>query len=114
MSKIGYNSACIVTENCIKCKYMDCVEICPEDAFREGPNFLVIDSDACSGCNRCIDECPAVAICPEDNVPPDQFEFIAINAELSRSWPKITNKKHPSQDADDWVIISNKRHLLIR
>ena len=52
----------VVTENCIKCKYTDCVDVCPVDCFREGPNFLVIDPDECIDCSLCVAECPAKAI----------------------------------------------------
>ena len=73
----------VVTENCIKCKYTDCVDVCPVDCFREGPNFLVIDPDECIDCAVCIPECPANAIYAEEDVPQDQLNFIALNAELS-------------------------------
>ena len=74
----------VVTENCIKCKYTDCVDVCPVDCFREGPNFLVIDPDECIDCAVCIPECPANAIYPEDDVPADQVQFIELNAELAK------------------------------
>ena len=74
----------VVTENCIKCKYTDCVDVCPVDCFREGPNFLVIDPDECIDCAVCIPECPANAIYAEEDVPQDQLNFIALNAELAR------------------------------
>jgi ferredoxin len=78
--------AFVVTENCIKCKYMDCVEVCPVDCFHEGPNFLVIDPDECIDCTLCEPECPAEAIFSEDEVPADQKEFLKINAELAKQW----------------------------
>ncbi len=62
----------VVTENCIKCKYTDCVDVCPVDCFREGPNFLVIDPDECIDCAVCIPECPANAIFAEEDLPADQ------------------------------------------
>ena len=80
----------VVTENCIKCKYTDCVEVCPVDCFHEGPNFLVIDPDECIDCTLCEPECPANAIYPEDDVPAGQEGFVALNAELSQAWPVIT------------------------
>src|SRR5256885_8318302 len=73
----------VVTETCIKCKYTDCVDVCPVDCFREGPNFLVIDPDECIDCAVCIPECPANAIFAEEDVPADQLAFIKLNAELS-------------------------------
>ena len=80
----------VVTENCIKCKHTDCVEVCPVDCFHEGPNFLVIDPDECIDCTLCEPECPVGAIFPEDDVPAGQEGFVALNAELSRSWPVLT------------------------
>lgn len=93
----------VVTENCIKCKYTDCVEVCPVDCFHEGPNFLVIDPEECIDCTLCEPECPAEAIFAEDDVPEGQEEFLAINAELSASWPVITQKKDAPDDADEWL-----------
>lgn len=93
----------VVVENCIKCKYTDCVEVCPVDCFHEGPNFLVIDPEECIDCTLCEPECPAEAIFAEDDVPEGQEEFLAINAELSASWPVITQKKDAPDDADEWL-----------
>lgn len=92
----------VVTENCIKCKYTDCVEVCPVDCFHEGPNFLVIDPQECIDCTLCVAECPAHAIFAEDDVPADQQHFFAINAELAARWPVIARKKDPPPDADAW------------
>ena len=75
----------VVTETCIRCKYTDCVDVCPVDCFREGPNFLVIDPDECIDCTLCVAECPVEAIYAEDDVPADQEEFKAINAELAEA-----------------------------
>lgn len=94
--------AYVVTENCIKCKFTDCVDVCPVDCFREGPNFLVIDPDECIDCTLCVPECPAEAIFAEDDVPDAQRNFIALNAELSKNWPVIAERKDPLPDADDW------------
>ncbi len=94
--------AYVVTENCIKCKYMDCVDVCPVDCFHEGPNFLVIDPDECIDCSLCVSECPAEAIFAEDDVPHRQHEFITLNAELCKIWPVIAERREPLADADDW------------
>ena len=67
----------VVTEACVKCKYTDCVDVCPVDCFREGPNMLVIDPEECIDCTLCVPECPVEAICAEDDVPPAQRDFIA-------------------------------------
>ena len=92
----------VVGDNCIKCKYTDCVEVCPVDCFHEGPNFLVIDPDECIDCTLCEPECPAEAIFAEDDVPDDQQDFIALNAELAKEWPVITEMKDAPDDADEW------------
>lgn len=104
----------VVTENCIKCKYTDCVDVCPVDCFHEGPNFLVIDPDECIDCTLCEPECPAQAIFSEDDLPDEQMEFLEINAELSRVWPVISEKKEPLSDAEEWDGIPNKTPLLER
>jgi ferredoxin len=92
----------VVTENCIKCKFTDCVDVCPVDCFHEGPNFLVIDPDECIDCTLCEPECPANAIHGEDEVPEGQEIFIQLNAELAKQWPSITEVKSPLPDADEW------------
>lgn len=92
----------VVTENCIKCKYTDCVEICPVDCFHEGPNFLVIDPEECIDCSLCEPECPIEAIFAEDELPEGQEHFLELNAELSPLWPVITEKIDPPEDADEW------------
>ena len=73
----------IVGENCINCKYGDCVEVCPVDCFYEGENMLVINPDECIDCALCEPECPANAIFSEDEIPEDQKDFLQLNAELS-------------------------------
>lgn len=102
----------IVTESCIKCRYTDCVDVCPVDCFRAGPNFLVIDPDECIDCAVCIPECPVDAIYAEEDVPEDQKDFIDLNAELSKEWPSITRAEEKADDADEWADIVDKRNLL--
>ena len=104
----------VVTEACIQCKYTDCVAVCPVDAFREGANMLVIDPRDCIDCNLCVPECPVDAIYPEHEVPAEQQTFIALNAELARSWPVITRVKAAPADAAAWAEVRHKRHLLDR
>lgn len=104
----------VVTENCIKCKYMDCIEVCPVDCFHEGPNFLVIDPDECIDCTLCEPECPANAILAEDVLPEDQKHFTALNAELAKQWPVITEKGEPPADAKDWDGVPDKLSHLER
>jgi len=104
----------VVTETCIKCKYTDCVDVCPVDCFREGPNMLVIDPDECIDCAVCIPECPVNAIYAEEDVPESQQDFIALNAYLAKAWPSITDTKPGPPDADDWKDITEKRQYLER
>lgn len=102
----------VVTENCIKCKYTDCVEVCPVDCFYEGPNFLVIDPDECIDCALCEPECPVDAIYSEDELPDDQAEYLDINADLAAKWPNITEKKDAPPDAEQWEDVPNKKQYL--
>lgn len=104
----------VVTENCIKCKYTDCVEVCPVDCFHAGPNFLVIDPEECIDCSLCEPECPAGAIFDEDDVPEDQKHFTELNAELSTLWPVLTEKEPALEDADEWDGKEGKLELLER
>ena len=98
----------VVTEACIRCKYTDCVDVCPVDAFREGPNFLAIDPDECIDCAVCVPECPVNAIYAEEDVPSNQQSFIGLNAELAREWKPITRTKLALPDADEWSRIEAK------
>jgi len=104
----------IVTENCIKCKYTDCVEVCPVDCFHEGPNFLVIDPEECIDCTLCVPECPAEAIYSEDDLPDEMQHFLDLNEELSQSWPVITEQKDPPEDATEWDGVEEKLKYLER
>ena len=104
----------VVTENCIRCKYTDCVDVCPVEAFHEGPNFLVINPDECIDCDVCVPECPAEAIFAEEDLAQDQEKFIEINAELAKQWPVITEKKDPLPDAEKWDGIEDKLKYLER
>ena len=104
----------IVGENCIKCKHTDCVEVCPVDCFYEGPNMLVINPDECIDCALCEPECPVDAIFAEDEVPDNQTNFIALNAELAKNWPNITEMKPAPADAEKWNGVPDKLKLLER
>ncbi len=90
----------LVTENCIKCKYQDCVEVCPVDCFYEGENFLVIHPDECIDCGVCEPECPAEAIVPDTE--PDTEQWLEINTKFASTWPNITRKGDAPADADEW------------
>jgi len=106
--------AFIVTESCIRCKYTDCVEVCPVDCFHEGPNFLVIDPEECIDCALCEPECPVEAIFAEDELPAGQEQFVALNAELAKEWPVITTNKGGLPNADEWKDKSDKLQYLER
>lgn len=108
--------AYVVTEACIRCKYTDCVTVCPVDCFHEGPNFLVIDPDECIDCMLCVPECPVDAIYADDDVPADQRRFIALNAELAANpeWKPITLQKPPLPDAAQWAQVRDKFDQLDR
>ncbi len=97
----------VVTDNCIKCKYTDCVEVCPVDCFYEGENMLVIHPDECIDCGVCVPECPAEAIFP-DTDPSATPAWLAPNHEFASVWPNITRKKAPPEDADDWNGVPGK------
>ncbi len=104
----------VVTEACIRCKYTDCVEVCPVDCFHEGPNFLVIDPEECIDCSLCEPECPISAIYPDDDMPEGQENYLELNAELSQVWPVITEMKPALTDAEEWKDITGKLDELKR
>ena len=104
----------VVTDNCIKCKYTDCVEVCPVDAFFEGPNFLAIDPVICIDCALCVPECPAGAIYQDTELPADQLHYIDLNADFSQQWPNINTLKAAPNDADEWNGVADKLRLLER
>jgi len=104
----------VVTDNCILCKYTDCVEVCPVDCFHEGPNFLVIDPEECIDCTLCEPECPAHAIYAESDLPIEFQDFIKINAELATQWPVITERQEPLPEAQKWDGVKNKLEHLKR
>ncbi|MCV6639256.1 ferredoxin FdxA [Candidatus Albibeggiatoa sp. nov. NOAA] len=106
--------AFIVTDNCILCKYTDCVEVCPVDCFHEGPNFLVIDPEECIDCALCEPECPAEAIFAEDELPTEFEHFTELNRELSAEWPVIDEQKEQLAEADKWDGVPGKLKYLER
>lgn len=96
----------VVTEDCIKCKYMDCVAVCPVNCFYEGRNMLVIHPEECIDCGVCEPECPPKAILSDSE--PKAQEWLALNARYARKWPNITSKGTAPADAADWVNVSGK------
>lgn len=106
----------VVTESCIRCKYTDCVDVCPVDCFIEGPNFLAIDPEACIDCAVCIPECPVNAIYAEEDLPAEQRHMTALNAEFHRlpGWKTITKRTAPLPDAENWKERTGKLSELQR
>jgi ferredoxin len=98
--------AYVVTEACIKCKYMDCVEVCPVDCFYVGENMLVIHPDECIDCGVCEPECPADAILPDSEGGMDKW--LEVNRQYATQWPNITRKGEAPADADQWKGVADK------
>ena len=100
----------VVTENCIKCHYQDCIEVCPVDCFYIGENFIVIHPDECIDCGVCEPECPAEAILPDTETPAQ--DWLEINRQYAEIWPNITRKGDPPADGAQWDGVAGKRaHL---
>ena len=97
----------VVTENCIKCKYTDCVEVCPVDCFYEGENMLVIHPDECIDCGVCEPECPVEAIKPDTEGDAAE-KWLEMNRKYSEEWPNIARKKEPLPGADEWATVPDK------
>lgn len=104
--------AYIVAEPCIKCKYTDCVAVCPVDCFYEGENMLVINPDECIDCGACEPECPVNAIFEEDDLPEKWSEYVPLNARLAEVWPNIAEQHAPMDTADEFKDVESKRALL--
>lgn len=102
----------VVTEQCIRCKYTDCVEVCPVDCFHEGPNFLVIDPEVCIDCALCVPECPVDAIYEESELPDELHEYLELNVQLAKVWPVISDKQDPLPEADVWADAPDKLQWL--
>ncbi len=98
----------VVTDNCIRCKYTDCVDVCPVDCFHEGEHMLVIDPEVCIDCALCVPECPIDAIASDKELPEKYVHFIELNARLAREWPVLDHTKEHSGDADEWADRENK------
>jgi ferredoxin len=104
----------VVTEKCIRCKYTDCVDVCPVDCFHEGPNFLVINPNECIDCALCVPECPVEAIYDEAELPEQYNNYVLLNEELSEIWPVINEIKPALENADDWALREDKHQFLQR
>ena len=104
--------AYVVAEPCIKCKYTDCVEVCPVNCFYEGANFLVINPSECIDCGACEPVCPTKAIFAESDVPEKWKEYKALNGELAEKWPNLSEKRSPLPEAEQFKDQQDKRALL--
>lgn len=102
----------VVAEPCIKCKFTDCVAVCPVDCFHEGANMLTIDPDECIDCGACVDECPVTAIFPEEDLPDKWQEWTEINARLAAEWPVINAKQDPLPTAEEFRNVESKKDML--
>ena len=96
----------VVTEDCIKCKFTDCVDVCPVSCFYEGENMLVIDPAECIDCGICEPECPVEAILPDSY--PEAQKWLELNREYSEIWPKIEQAKPRRADADEYRRMEDK------
>lgn len=96
----------LVIDNCVKCKHMDCVEVCPVDCFYEGENMLVINPDECIDCGVCEPECPVDAIITDAQDPNEVF--YTLNLKYANTWPNITEKKDAYPDAEKYDGMPNK------
>jgi len=103
--------AYVVTDACINCRYGECIQVCPQDAFHEGPNFVVINPVVCANCGLCELVCPVNAIYPIYGVPVQFDGFIKINDDYSKSWPKA-KYAGPLESANEWVLKSEKLKYL--
>ncbi|MBI1340348.1 DUF3470 domain-containing protein [bacterium] len=99
----------VVTDACVRCKYTDCVTVCPVDCFYEGENMLVIDPEVCIDCGVCVPECPVEAIFPDTDA---DKKWVEINARWTKEWPNIAKRKDPPPDADEFVNVKNKYETL--
>jgi ferredoxin len=104
--------AFVVTEKCIRCKFTDCVEVCPVDCFHAGPNMLAIDPDECIDCTLCEAECPVQAIKSADDLTENEQKFRELNAKYAKKWPTITEMQEPMADADEWKNVEGKLQYL--
>ncbi|MDP7346743.1 MAG: ferredoxin family protein [Phycisphaeraceae bacterium] len=99
----------VVCEPCVQCRFTDCVEVCPVEAFRVGVNFLAIDPDTCIDCDLCVPECPVEAIYPDGDVPEKWAEYTELNERLATDWPEINQQKDPMDTAEDFRETEDKR-----
>ncbi len=98
----------VVAEPCVKCRYTECVSVCPVDCFHEGASSLAIDPEACIDCGVCVAACPTGAIHREEDLPAEWSHYAERNARLVKNWPRLTRPKGALPDADAWAKVSRK------
>lgn len=102
----------VVTEPCINCRHGDCIEVCPVQAFHQGPNFMVIDPEVCINCSICEAVCPVSAIKSDFDLAPQEAEFVEINRRMAQKWPLVKAVPQPLPDAEAWASSRDKRKYL--
>ncbi len=102
----------VVCEPCVQCRFTDCVEVCPVEAFRVGVNFLAIDPDTCIDCDLCVPECPVEAIYADSEVPEKWSEYTELNARLATEWPTISVQRDALDSAEEARSVEDKRAQL--
>ncbi len=101
----------VVTEACVRCKYTDCVEVCPVDCFHEGAHMLVINPEECIDCHLCVPECPVDAIYADNEVPEPMQSYIALNEKLAQLWPVLNHQRAAPEDAAHWETVKDKKEF---
>ena len=101
----------VVCEPCIKCRFTDCVEVCPVACFHVGENMLVIDPEECIDCGVCTDECPVHAIYADDEVPEKWQEYTELNKKYAEKWPVLEDSKAPLPEAETYRDKTDKKDL---
>jgi ferredoxin len=91
----------VVTDNCQKCRFTDCVAVCPVDCFHGDDEMLYIDPNECIDCGACVPECPVEAIFDETQLADDKKQWITINAEKASGLPVINAKQDPLPGAEE-------------
>lgn len=102
----------VVTEQCVRCKFAECITYCPVACFREADTFLVIDPIECIDCGNCVQACPSDAIYPENELPPELAPALEWNARLATTLPLATIKVQPLADAEKWNGVAGKWSVL--
>jgi ferredoxin len=90
----------VVTDNCLRCRFTDCVTVCPVDCFHGDAEMLYIDPDECIDCGACEPECPVEAIYEEGDLPAEKKEWLQLNADRAKGLPVVSEKQDPLPTAE--------------